>query len=105
MVTARPAFSLVEVVVAMTLLAVGALGIAATALIAVQSFTRAEMQQNVLREADAILDSLLALSANTAGGRPVHTSMLLWTAADSAGAVTLTVRTPHRGVIQLTGQR
>jgi prepilin-type N-terminal cleavage/methylation domain-containing protein len=105
MVTARPGFSLAEVIVAMTLLSITALGIAATALVAVQSFTRAEMQQIVLREAETILDSLLVLPRNASGSRTIHTSLLLWTAADSADAITLTVRTPHRGPIQLTGQR
>jgi prepilin-type N-terminal cleavage/methylation domain-containing protein len=105
MVTARLGFSLAEVIVAMTLMSIAALGIAATALVAVQSFTRAEMQQIVLREAEAVLDSLLILPHNAGGSRAVHTSLILWTAADSVGAITLTVRTPHRGPIQLSGQR
>ena len=105
MVAARAGFSLAEVIVAMTLLSIAALGIAATALVAVQSFTRAEMQQLVLREAETVLDSLLALPQNAGGSRSVHTSVLLWNAADSAGAITLTVKTPHRGTIQLGGQR
>ena len=105
MVTARPGFTLAEVVVAMTLLSVAALGVAATALLAVQSFTRAEMQQHVLREAEAVLDSLLSLPQNGAGSRSVHTALLSWNAADSVGAITLTVRNPHRGQLQLMGQR
>ena len=105
MVAARPGFSLAEVIVAMTLLSIAALGIAATGPVAVQSFTRAEMQQSVLREAESILDSLLVLPRNAGGSRAVHTSLVQWTAADSADAITLTVRTPHRGSIQLTGQR
>jgi prepilin-type N-terminal cleavage/methylation domain-containing protein len=105
MVNVRPGFSLTEVIVAMTLLSIAALGVAATALVAVQSFTRAEMQQIVLREADAILDSLLMLPQNSSGSKPVHTSLLIWNAADSAGAITLMIRTPHRGTLQLTGQR
>jgi prepilin-type N-terminal cleavage/methylation domain-containing protein len=104
-VAARPGFSLTEIIVAMTLLSVAALGIAATALVAVQSFTRAEMQQIVLREAETVLDSLLALPRNASGSRAVHTSLLLWNAADSVGAITLTVKTPYRGSIQLIGQR
>lgn len=89
----------------MTLLSIAALGVAATALVAVQAFTRAEMQQNVLREAEAILDSLLALPHNGAGDRPLHTSRLQWDAADSTGTVVVTVTTPRRGTIQLEGQR
>lgn len=105
MVTERAGFSLAEVIVAMTLLSIAALGIAATALVAVQSFARAERQQLVLREAETVLDSLLALPQNAGGSRVVHTSVLLWNAADSVGAITLTVKTPHRGSIQLFGQR
>ena len=105
MVTRRSGFTLAEVVVAMTLLSVAALGVAATALLAVQSFTRAEMRQHVLREAEAVLDSLLALPQNGTGSKSVHTTLLGWNAADSVGAITVTVRTPHRGLLQLTGQR
>jgi prepilin-type N-terminal cleavage/methylation domain-containing protein len=105
MVNTRAGFTLAEVIVAMTLLAIGALGVAATALVAVQSFARAEMQQSVLREADAVLDSLLALPGNAAGSRTVHVARLSWNAADSAGAIILTIATPHRGAIQLKGQR
>ena len=105
MVTVRAGFSLAEVIVAMTLLSIAALGIAATALVAVESFTRAEMQQIVLREAETVLDSLLALPRNAGGSRAVHTSLLTWNAADSVGAITLTVKTPHRGSLQLVGQR
>jgi prepilin-type N-terminal cleavage/methylation domain-containing protein len=105
MVNARAGFSLTEVVVAMTLLSIAALGVAATALVAVQSFTRAEAQQHVLRTAEAVLDSLLALPGNSGGTRPVHTSRLHWTAADSTGSITMTVTTPYRGALQLSGQR
>ena len=105
MVSARPGFSLTEVIVSMTLLSIAALGVAATALVAVQSFTRAEIQQNVLREAEAVLDSLLALPQNAAGTRDMFTSRIQWNAADSAAVITVTVTTPHRGAIKLHGQR
>jgi prepilin-type N-terminal cleavage/methylation domain-containing protein len=104
-VKSRGGFTLAEVVVAMTLLSIAALGVAATALVAVQSFTRAEMQQQVLREAEGVLDSLLALPQNTAGRRPILTSRLQWNAADSTGAINVTVTTPYRSTIQLQGQR
>ena len=101
----RPGFTLVEVIIAMALLAIAALGVAATALVAVQSFTRAEMQESVLREAEAIMDSLLALPDNSAGTKPIHAARLSWNAADSTGAITLNVVTPYRGAFQLSGQR
>ncbi|HEY0306270.1 MAG TPA: type II secretion system protein [Longimicrobiales bacterium] len=101
----RSGFTLAEVIVAMALLSIAALGVAATALVAVQSFTRAEMHESVLREAEAILDSLLALPNNSAGTKPIHTGRLSWNAADSAGAVTLDVVTPYRGAFQISGQR
>ena len=63
MVAPRAGFTLAEVIVSMTLLAVAALGVAATALVAVQSFTRAELQQIVLREAEWLYDHYVDLVA------------------------------------------
>jgi prepilin-type N-terminal cleavage/methylation domain-containing protein len=105
MVSRRSGFTLAEVIVAMTLLSVCALGVAATALVAVQSFTRAELQQRVFQEAELVLDSLLALPANAAGSMITHSANVSWTASDSTGAITVSVLLPHRGRIDLIGQR
>jgi prepilin-type N-terminal cleavage/methylation domain-containing protein len=105
MVTVRAGFSLAEVIVAMTLLSIGTLAVAATGFVAAQAFTRAEMQEQVLRGAEQILDSLAALPGNAAGARDIHGAHLAWTAADSASAITMLVNLPDRPSFQLSAQR
>lgn len=101
---ARAGFSLAEVVVSILLLSIVAVGVAAGGVAAAQMFTRAEVQERVLREAEAILDSLLVLPANGAGTRTLHQSRVTWNAADSTGSITVVVQMPARSV-QLTGAR
>lgn len=105
MVKLRPAFSLAEVIVAMTLLSVGALGVAATALVSVQAFTRAELHARALRTGEQVLDSLLLLSSHSAGQQIVHPARISWTAADSSGAITVSIWWPNRPRVDLVGQR
>jgi prepilin-type N-terminal cleavage/methylation domain-containing protein len=100
----RNGFSLAEVVVALLLLSVVAVGVAGAGVAAAQMFTRAEMHERLLREAQAILDSLVVLPANGAGTRVVNESQLVWTAADSTRPITLFVHLPGRS-IQFTAQR
>jgi Tfp pilus assembly protein PilV len=104
-VSARPGCSLVEVVVAMTLLAVTALGVAATALVAVQSFTSAELQERTLREAEQVLDSLVALPAYHAGVRAVGPARIRWPASDTTGAVQVMIAWPDHTILQLVAQQ
>jgi prepilin-type N-terminal cleavage/methylation domain-containing protein len=101
---ARAGFSLAEVVVSIMLLSIVAVGVAAGGVAAAQMFTRAEVQERVLREAEAILDSLVVLRVNGAGTRALFQSRISWTAADSAGTITITVQMPAR-TLQLTAAR
>lgn len=104
MVTARAGFTLAEVVVAMTLLCVAGLGVAATGLVAIQTFTRAELQEQALRQGEIVLDSLLALPTNTAGARFLPQAQLTWNAADSATTLIVTILY-GRETIELIGER
>lgn len=104
MVRARAGFTLAEVVVAMTLLCVAGLGVAATGLVAIQTFTRAELQEQALRAGEIVLDSLLARPANTAGARSLPQAQLTWNAADSTTTLRLTIHY-SRETIELIGER
>ncbi|HEY8507653.1 MAG TPA: prepilin-type N-terminal cleavage/methylation domain-containing protein [Steroidobacteraceae bacterium] len=101
---ARPGFSLTELIVGMTLLSVAGLGVAATGLVAVQTFRRAEFEERALLEAEAILDSLLALPASTTGERRIAHLHITWSAADSAGTIVVRVD-GGRSPIELVGVR
>lgn len=105
MVRLQSGFSLAEVIVAMTLLSIGTLAVAATGFVSAQAFSRAELQERVLREAEAILDSLVASPQSGAGARTMHGASLVWTAADSTAAVTMRVTLPARPPFELTAQR
>ena len=91
MVRARAGFTLTEVIVALNLLAVAALGVAATALVAAQSFSQAELEERALREAEHVLDSLVALPVNVAGARSVGPARISWLPADTSGAVSVRI--------------
>lgn len=101
----RPGFTLAEVVVAMMLLSIAALGVAATALVAVRSFTMAELQERTLREAEQVLDSLVLLPANSAGARVVGPARIIWLASDTSGSVIVRIAAPDRNTLTLTGQK
>lgn len=92
----RAGFTITEVVVAMTLLAVAALGVAATALIAVQSFSRADLQERAIREAEQVLDSLVLQPVNSAGTRPIGPARISWLASDTTGTVTVRITAQGR---------
>jgi prepilin-type N-terminal cleavage/methylation domain-containing protein len=104
-VSARRGFSLTEVIVAMTLLAVTALGVAATALVAVQSFASAELQERTLREAEQVLDSLVDLPSYGAGVRGVGPAHIRWPSSDSTGAVNVLVTWPDHTTLKLVAEK
>ena len=89
MVIPRAGFTITEVIVALNLLAVAALGVAATALVAAQSFARAEVQERALREAEHVLDSLLMVPISSPGTRRVGPAHIIWPAADTSGSVSV----------------
>lgn len=100
----RAGFTITEVVVAMTLLAVAALGVAATALVAVQSFSQAELQERAIREAEHVLDSLLVQPVNSAGTRQIGPARISWPASDTSATVTVRIALQGR-TITLAGAR
>jgi prepilin-type N-terminal cleavage/methylation domain-containing protein len=87
----QSAFTLVEVIVAMTLLALGGLGVAATALLSMQTLARAELTERAMAEAQLVLDSLSALPVNVSGRRDSPGVLLMWPAADSAAEMIVRV--------------
>jgi prepilin-type N-terminal cleavage/methylation domain-containing protein len=83
-VTARPGLSLVELIVAMTLLSVGVLGLAGAAAVAQRSFAGAEALERAAHAAAVVLDSLMREPRPYDGERSVHDSTVRWTVvADS----------------------
>lgn len=101
----RAGFSLAEVIVAMTLLSIGTLGVAATGLLAALSFTRAEMRERALHDAESVLDSLTSLRSNGPGARHAHGAHITWAAGDSLSQVIVRITWPDRAPVQLVGSR
>jgi prepilin-type N-terminal cleavage/methylation domain-containing protein len=83
----KAAFTLVEVVVSMALLAVGALGLAASAAVGHRAFAAAEIQERSVRHAAVLLDSL-AIGSTAASEDSLRTDgiRLHWSAGTGAGA-------------------
>jgi Tfp pilus assembly protein PilV len=83
----RVGFGLIELIVALTILAFGVLGMAAAAVYAHQSFMRAETSERVLRMAGTIMDSLTA-SPTPASGELVGNGIVLRWTVERDSAVT-----------------
>jgi Tfp pilus assembly protein PilV len=83
----RRGFTLAEVVVSTTLLAVAVLGLVASAALAQRALLAAELQEHALRHAAALLDSLTFVSrvasADSAQRGPIS---LQWEAAEGPAA-------------------
>jgi prepilin-type N-terminal cleavage/methylation domain-containing protein len=73
-----PGFTLVEAVVALTLLAVGLLGAMATQSLAARLLREAEAHAGAVALAGAVLDSLLAVPSPTAGDRRESRYQVRW---------------------------
>jgi Tfp pilus assembly protein PilV len=74
----RPGFSLVELVVAMTLLSVGVLGLAAAAALALRSMNSAAAMDRGTRAATTLLDSLAHVATPSAGERTEDGVRIRW---------------------------
>jgi prepilin-type N-terminal cleavage/methylation domain-containing protein len=104
-VKSRPAgFTLAEVVVAMTLLTVGLLAVAASALTAAHMFARAEVQERALRTAESVLDSLATLPQHGAGELPIPGGQLIWSGSDGSGMITVRLSLAGQPPFALTTQ-
>jgi type IV pilus modification protein PilV len=78
----RSGFTLVEVLVALTLLAVGLLGATATLLAARRAVASAERLHIAAQAGAGVADSLLDVRAASAGQRDADWGTLRWTPAD-----------------------
>jgi hypothetical protein len=76
----RTGFGLVELIVAMTLLAVGVLGLAAAAALAARSLNGAAATGRATRAAAAVFDSLLHVGVPSAGERSDDGVIVRWDA-------------------------
>lgn len=77
-------FSLIELIVALTVFAVGILGLAGAATLAQRSFASADAVERASRTAAAVLDSLVREPDVSAGERAVPGSVTRWTVADDS---------------------
>ncbi len=91
MVTSRPGHSLAELIVAITLLAAGLVGVGATSTLATRRGSFALRQQEAVFAAAAVLDSLVLAPDATAGLREHGGWRIRWTAA--AGQLVVTAET------------
>jgi prepilin-type N-terminal cleavage/methylation domain-containing protein len=82
----RYGFSLVELIVALTVLSVAVLGLAAAGTTAQRAFSAADAEDRAVRAAAAVLDSLGREAAPAAGSRELFGTVVSWEAAT----------TPHR---------
>lgn len=88
----RRGFSLVEVIVALTLLSVGLLAVAGTAGLAATLARDAEMQEEGAFIASQIIDSLAVASAPASGRQQRGPFQLEWTVTPTERALTIGVR-------------
>lgn len=84
---ARPAFSLVEVIVAMTLLSVGLLSVAAGGRLAASMLRGSELQEETLHRASSLLDSLVANEIEGSGTLGSDRYYIEWQADEHVVAV------------------
>jgi|GEM_PF-547017 len=82
----QPGLSLVEAIVALTLLSVGLLGILGSQLMAARLLREAEARAGAIDLAGTILDSLLAVPAPTGGERREAGYTARWSVAPAAGS-------------------
>jgi prepilin-type N-terminal cleavage/methylation domain-containing protein len=96
--TARDGFSLVELIVAITVLGVGILGLVAAATAAQRSFATAAAEERATRAAAVIMDSLLRVSAPASGERQLFGVNVSWeTTADDATIDIVTIAEAYHG--------
>jgi prepilin-type N-terminal cleavage/methylation domain-containing protein len=83
----RGGFSLVELITAMLLVAIGLVAVASAALLAQRTLTATAVLERITREASTLLDSLAAQPHPASGARETGGVLLSWVVEpDSAGA-------------------
>src|SRR5262245_56332935 len=86
----RSGFGLIEVIVALTLLSVGLLGVAGSAVLAGRLIREADADEQAMSEAMPVLDSLTLQRTPSSGSRQAGRARLVWTVStDSAGISTI----------------
>lgn len=87
-----PGMSLVELIVAMTVLSIGVLGLAGAALLGQRTFATAAAVERAVGAASVVLDSLMHVPAPTAGAIAMAGADVDWSvAAEDPRAITLNV--------------
>ncbi|CAN5816170.1 hypothetical protein BH23GEM9_BH23GEM9_15310 [soil metagenome] len=81
----RRGFSLVELVVAMTIISLGILVLAAAATFAQRSFVGADAIDRAARAAALVLDSLVREPTPAPGTRQIHGASVSWSVTPAAG--------------------
>lgn len=99
MTRTRWGFGLIELVVALTILSIGLLGLAGAAAVAHRSFMGAEALEQAADAAAIVLDSLMRDTAPVSGERRHDRALVRWSVQeDSAGTrIALTVDVPDGG--------
>jgi prepilin-type N-terminal cleavage/methylation domain-containing protein len=87
---ARPGFSLVELIVALTILAVGLLALAGTAVVAQRTLASADATERAARAAALVIDSLFVHDAPTSGRRAVYGTDVRWAVSSSGQQLEIT---------------
>lgn len=101
--TTRHGFGLIELIIALTILAVGVLGLAAAAVTAHRAFLTADALQRAGTAAAIVIDSLMREPAPAAGERSIDGVRVQWRAASAAAGVTdiyVTVEVAAAGTVR-----
>jgi len=93
----RSGFSLIEVLVAMTLLSVALLGVAGSALYAAQLLRQAQARERSTFEAMQVMDSLAGVRTPSSGQRSVDNIELQWVVSTmSVGPASIDLTVSYR---------
>lgn len=91
-------FTLLEVVVALVVLAVAVLAAAGTLEVASRTLAEAERTERAVLEADGVLDSLAGVAGAASGSRPFAGGDVTWS-LDAEGVVLLRAESPDGGLL------
>jgi prepilin-type N-terminal cleavage/methylation domain-containing protein len=88
-VVTRAGFTVIEVMVALVLLAVGVLGAASSGLLATRLLRDARAQDEIAARASILLDSLVADSVRSSGSQRSRLYSIDWVGTGDSAAVTI----------------
>jgi type IV pilus assembly protein PilV len=92
--TSRAGFTMVELVIAVIILAVGVLGLAGTTALVVRQVTLADVNTERAAALQTVLERLRATSTGTitSGSQTIGSFSVTWAVTDSSNAIARTVR-------------